>query len=281
MIIEFKNHWMNYGSNEKVMINKIYLEKNPILKKSHAKLTINDFKLNALIGIGSFGKVLHVTKLDTNKIYAIKVIKKEFIIENGEVENTKSERKIMEIINHPFIIKLRFAFQSDKKLYLVMDYCPGGELYNIIKKNGRIDENLARFYAAQILLALEELHKNKILYRDLKPENILLEQDGYIKLTDFGLSKFGKSSSPKSSKRPKGTGEYLPPEIINGNEFTENSDWWTFGILLYEMLVGRTPFYSSNDSLLVTQITLCDPKFPSLISMLAKDLISVFSFRNY
>jgi serine/threonine protein kinase len=154
---------------------------------------------------------------------------------------------ILEKISNPFIVKMKFAFQNEKKLFLVLDYCPGGELFFYLSKIGRFKEKSAIFYAANILLALEVLHENGIVYRDLKPENILISQDGYAKLTDFGLSK--DDMMGKFTNSICGTSEYLAPEVFLGKGYGMACDWWSFGCLIYEMLTGLPPFYfkSKND----------------------------------
>ena len=155
-----------------------------------------------------------------------------------------TERKILEKISHPFIVKLRYSFQNEKNLYFVLDYCPGGELFFYLSKIGPFNERAAKFYAANILLALECLHQNGIVYRDLKPENILISKDGYAILTDFGLSKenmFGQKTTSIC-----GTSEYLAPEVYLQVGYGMPCDWWSFGCVIFEMLSGLPPFYSKN-----------------------------------
>ena len=155
------------------------------------KKSLQDFELVKLLGKGSFVKVLLVQKKDTKILYAMKILKKKFIEEKNQTNHTKTERLILEKMNNPFIVQLHFAFQSAEKLFLVMDFMQGGEMFFHLKKASKFDEIKTKFFAAEIVLALEYLHKKKIIYRDLKPENILLDPEGHIKLTDFGLSKYG------------------------------------------------------------------------------------------
>lgn len=149
------------------------------------------------------------------------------------------------MVNHPFVVRLDFAFQTRDKLYMALEYCPGGELFFYLNQIGRFKEDAVKFYAANILLGLEHLHACDILYRDLKPENILVCSDGYTKLTDFGLS-LERSQEGQKCTSICGTAEYLSPEILQRKGYSKSSDWWSFGILLYEMLVGIPPFYNQK-----------------------------------
>jgi serine/threonine protein kinase len=197
-----------------------------------------DFEHLKVIGRGYFGKVTQVKYKKDGCIYALKTLKKSKLKEAKQIEHTKTERKILEIVMHPFIVSLQFAFQTEKKLYFVMDYFNGGELFYHLRTKGMFNEIQAKFYLSQILLALEFLHKKKIMYRDLKPENIILDKTGYIKLTDFGLAKQNIEDDFGSTQTFCGTPEYLAPEIIRGDKYGKGVDIWCMGILLYEMLYG-------------------------------------------
>eukprot|EP00347_Sterkiella_histriomuscorum_P007156 403350050 len=214
---------------------------------NHYTTQINkdDFRILKVIGRGSFGKVYLVQKTDTLKFYAMKTLKKEITQSQPQFQSTKAERQIMEKINHPFIVKLHYAFQTPKKLYFVMDFLNGGELFHHIKTEGRFSEARTQFYTAEIFLALECLHQNDIIYRDLKPENVLLDSEGHIKITDFGLSKQNVIGN-HNTYTFCGTPEYLAPEIIQGKGHNKSADWWSLGLMVYEMLSGINPFKVRN-----------------------------------
>ena len=179
-------------------------------------------------------------KKDDKRIFAMKTLKKDFIIKNNQIKNTKIERDIMQQITHPFVVKLHYAFQSPETLYFVTDFLNGGELFFHLCNEIRFSEARAKFYAAEMVLALSHLHSQGIIYRDLKPENVLLDAQGHIKLTDFGLSKV-KQPETELTNTFCGTPEYLAPEIILNNGHTFGVDWWSLGMLLYEMISGINP----------------------------------------
>ena len=242
-----------------------------LLSKTGQTVTLDDFALLAVIGKGSFGKVMQVRKKDNNKIYAMKVLRKDAIIARKQVAHTRSEKAILQKIDHPFIVNLHFAFQTDKKLYMILDYVNGGELFFHLKKEGKFAEPRVRMYSAEIVLALAHLHSFGIVYRDLKPENILLDSDGHICITDFGLSK--EIQAEEGTSTFCGTPEYLAPEVLGGKGHGTPVDWWSLGTLIFEMLTGLPPFYSQNINIMYNKILRGELRFPPSISPDAQSLL--------
>jgi len=234
------------------------------------KVGVEDFELQTLIGKGSFGKVMQVRKKDDGKIYAMKVLRKEAIIARKQVAHTMAERNILMKVQHPFIVSLHFAFQTEAKLYMILDYVNGGELFFHLKKEGKFSEARVRLYSAEISLALQTLHSANIVYRDLKPENILLDAEGHIKITDFGLSKEIPGAITHTFC---GTPEYLAPEVLKGQGHGTAVDWWSLGTLIYEMLTGLPPFYSQNINIMYQKILNGELRYPPTISIDAQSLL--------
>ncbi|KAI9678255.1 MAG: hypothetical protein M1817_006200 [Caeruleum heppii] len=244
-------------------------------------LKIEDFELLKVVGKGSFGKVMQVMKRDTHRIYALKTIRKAHIISRSEVAHTLAERSVLAQINNPFIVPLKFSFQSPEKLYLVLAFVNGGELFHHLQKEQRFDINRSRFYTAELLCALECLHGFNVIYRDLKPENILLDYSGHIALCDFGLCKLDMKDEDRTNTFC-GTPEYLAPELLQGKGYTKTVDWWTLGVLLYEMLTGLPPFYDENTNEMYRKI-LADPLHfpgPEVVPEAARDLLTKLLDRN-
>jgi len=243
------------------------------------KVSVNDFDLLTLVGKGSFGKVMQVRKKDTGKIYAMKVLDKKHILEHNEVEHTLSEKNILQKLHHPFLVNLNYSFQTEDKLYFILDYVNGGELFYHLQREKRFSEPRVQFYAAEILLALEYLHANGIIYRDLKPENLLLTSEGHIVLTDFGLCKEGIKDNEKTGTFC-GTPEYLAPEVLKGKGYGKAVDWWSFGSLVYEMLTGLPPFYSQDVQEMYRKIMTEKLKFPQTMSENAVALLEALLQRD-
>eukprot|EP00347_Sterkiella_histriomuscorum_P012596 403367961 len=207
----------------------------------------NDFTFLKVIGRGSFGKVFLVKKKMSGEIFAMKVLRKNDVLKRNQIEHTKSERQILQQITSPFLVNMHYAFQTEEKLYMVMDFLNGGELFYHLNKEKKFNEERIQFHVAEIILALETLHSAGIIYRDLKPENILLDSEGHVRLTDFGLSKQGIfKNSDNMAFTICGTPEYLAPEIIRGEGHGCAVDWWSLGALIYEMHTGKPPFQNMN-----------------------------------
>lgn len=238
------------------------------------QVSLSDFEILHLVGEGSFGKVFQVRKKDTGQVYAMKVLKKKKLVDEGEVEHTRTEKNILINNNHPFLVNLKFAFQTEKKIYFVLDYVNGGELFFHLKKERRFDEDKVRFYAAEITLALEHLHSLGIIYRDLKPENVLLESTGHIRLTDFGLSKAGLQATKGKTTTFCGTPEYLAPEVIKGTSYSYEIDWWSLGTIMYEMFTSQPPFACRNQSQMYQRILNETPYYPNYIPASAKAIMN-------
>jgi len=217
-----------------------------------------------LVGKGSFGKVIQVRKIDTGEIYAMKVLSKKHI---------KSEKNILMKLQHPFLVGLNYSFQTEDKLYFILDYVNGGELFYHLQREKRFTEDRVRFYGAEIVLALEYLHNAGVVYRDLKPENLLLTDEGHICMTDFGLCKEGLFSPADRTETFCGTPEYLAPEVLVGHGYGKAVDWWSFGSLLYEMLTGLPPFYSQDVQEMYRKIMTDRLTFPDFMHNDARTLL--------
>jgi len=241
--------------------------------KQEEKVSVADFELLNLVGKGSFGKVIQVRKKDSGEIFAMKVLSKKHIVDHNEVEHTKSEKNILMKLQHPFLVGLNYSFQTDDKLYFILDYVNGGELFYHLQKEKRFSEERVRFYGAEIVLALEYLHNAGVVYRDLKPENLLLTNEGHICMTDFGLCKEGLHSPDDRTETFCGTPEYLAPEVLAGQGYGKAVDWWSFGSLLYEMLTGLPPFYSQDVQEMYRKIMTDKLVFPDYVSADARSLL--------
>lgn len=235
------------------------------------KLGPQDFELLRVVGQGAFGKVFQVQKKGTSEIYAMKVMRKEKILERNHGNYMKAERDILTKVVHPFIVQLQYSFQTKSKLYLVLDFINGGHLFFQLYRQGTFSEELARMYTAEIVLAVAHLHNNGIIHRDLKPENILLDADGFVMLTDFGLAKEVKEDSPSNSLC--GTVEYMAPEIVLAKGHGKAADWWSVGILLFEMLTGQPPFAHNNRQKLQEKIIKDKVKLPAFLTSEAHNLL--------
>ncbi|CAO3599880.1 unnamed protein product [Absidia cylindrospora] len=241
------------------------------------KVGKQDFTSLCVLGRGAFGKVHLVRHHKSQQLYAMKILKKaSFVVQGKQANQLKTERQILEEVRHPFIVKLYYAFQTSDELHMVLEYAVGGELFRHLSHEGMFSEPMARFYAAELVLALEHLHSLGIVYRDLKPENCLLDAQGHVILTDFGLSKV---SMDGKSNTICGTLEYIAPEILMGLDYDYVVDWWSLGILLYDMLTGSPPFTGqrkkTTDAILSKKIQM-----PYYLTSDAKDLLSKLLRKN-
>lgn len=238
-------------------------------------LSVDDFELLKVLGKGSFGKVMLVRKNDSQQLYAMKTLRKAELLRRNQLGHTATEREILQNIQSPFLVQLKYAFQTPDKLYMVLDYMGGGELFFWLKKQRRFSEDRVRLYGAEIALALSSLHERDIIYRDLKPENILVGLDGHLKLTDFGLSKEGVegAGAEGGTKTFCGTPEYLAPEILENRGHGKAVDWWSLGTLMYEMISGLPPFYDTNVQKMYQKILQAPLRFHSHMSRESRDVL--------
>ncbi|EKV08242.1 CAMP-dependent protein kinase-like, putative [Penicillium digitatum PHI26] len=252
------------GAGDNQVSGEIHLDMK-FEKTDRKQVGPNDFLVLKLIGKGTFGQVYQVKKKDTQRIYAMKVLSKKVIIQKKEVIHTLGERNILvrtAMTASPFIVGLKFSFQTPTDLYLVTDYMSGGELFWHLQREGRFQEARAKFYIAELILALQHLHDHDIVYRDLKPENILLDANGHIALCDFGLSKANLSQNDTTNTFC-GTTEYLAPEVLLDEQgYTKMVDFWSLGVLVFEMCCGWSPFYAEDTQQMYKNIAFGKVRFP-------------------
>ena len=247
----------------------------------NVKLTYADFEPIKLLGRGSFGEVLLVRLKANKKVYAMKILNKKLLKIKKQQTHTKTERDLMVKINSPFIVNIKSAFQDISKLYIVSEFMQGGDMF-FHMHDGRIvtfNNEKARFYVMELVLALESLHKHNMVYRDLKPENILLDAKGHVKLTDFGLSKILENEEDKAFTIC-GTPQYLAPEVIQKKGYDKAVDWWSLGCVMYEMLTGKIPFAIKRGVKLNMSIYEQGVNYPSILTNNAKDLIKKLLILN-
>jgi len=254
-------------------------EKETRKEEDDDKVNVKSFEFLTVIGQGSFGKVVQVRHKETGDIFAMKVLNKKNIVDRGEVEHTRAEKNILMKIDHPFLMRLHYSFQTSDKLYLVMDFINGGELFFHLQNERKFNNDRARFYASEICLGIAHLHAAGIIYRDLKPENLLLDASGHIKVTDFGLSKEGLADNQRT-KTFCGTPEYLAPEVLDGKAYTKAVDWWSVGTLIFEMLTGLPPFYCEDVQKMYSMKMTAELTIPDYVEDDAQDIIHKFLDRN-
>ncbi|XP_069343882.1 ribosomal protein S6 kinase alpha-2 isoform X4 [Eulemur rufifrons] len=251
------------------------------VKEGFEKADPSQFELLKVLGQGSYGKVFLVRKVkgsDAGQLYAMKVLKKATLKVRDRVRS-KMERDILAEVNHPFIVKLHYAFQTEGKLYLILDFLRGGDLFTRLSKEVMFTEEDVKFYLAELALALDHLHGLGIIYRDLKPENILLDEEGHIKITDFGLSKEAIDHD-KRAYSFCGTIEYMAPEVVNRRGHTQSADWWSFGVLMFEMLTGSLPFQGKDRKETMALILKAKLGMPQFLSVEAQGLLRALFKRN-
>ncbi|XP_037931510.1 nucleoprotein TPR-like [Teleopsis dalmanni] len=243
--------------------------------------TVEDFHFLAVLGKGSFGKVLLAELRDTTYYYAVKCLKKDVVLEDDDVDSTLIERKVLALgTKHPYLCHLFCTFQTESHLFFVMEYLNGGDLMFHIQESGRFSEERARFYGAEIISGLKFLHKKGIIYRDLKLDNVLLDYEGHVRIADFGMCKL-QIYLDKTADSFCGTPDYMAPEIIKGEKYNQNVDWWSFGVLLYEMLIGQSPFSGCDEDELFWSICNEIPWFPVYISAEATSILKGLLEKDY
>eukprot|EP00282_Hemiselmis_andersenii_P035087 CAMPEP_0169442004 /NCGR_PEP_ID=MMETSP1042-20121227/8599_1 /TAXON_ID=464988 /ORGANISM="Hemiselmis andersenii, Strain CCMP1180" /LENGTH=405 /DNA_ID=CAMNT_0009553153 /DNA_START=54 /DNA_END=1271 /DNA_ORIENTATION=+ len=240
-------------------------------RKELQGFTIADMETRNTLGTGSFGRVRLCKHKPTGKIYAVKMLSKALVLRTKQLDHIMAEKEILETITHPFIINMYGVSQDETYLYLALEYSIGGELFTHLRRATRFSNDAAMHYSGQVVLIFEYLHSMHIVYRDLKPENLLLDSKGQLKMCDFG---FAKTCEPGTNTWTLcGTPEYLAPEIILNKGHGKPVDWWTLGILTYEMLAGYPPFYADDRMQLYQKILGCELEWPKHFKSRARDLI--------
>ncbi|XP_063385105.1 RAC serine/threonine-protein kinase [Cydia fagiglandana] len=241
--------------------------------KDPRRITLEKFEFLKVLGKGTFGKVVLSREKGTGKLYAMKILKKHLIIQKDEVTHTLTENHVLKKTKHPFLTALRFSFQTADRVFFVMEYANGGELFFHLSRERSFTEDRARFYGAEIVSALGYLHSEGIIYRDLKLENLLLDKDGHVKIADFGLCKVNITYG-RTTKTFCGTPEYLAPEVLEDADYGPAVDWWGTGVVLYEMVCGRLPFYNRDHEVLFALIVSEEVRFPRALSAAARSLLA-------
>uniref|UniRef100_A0A8D3C7I3 Protein kinase C n=1 Tax=Scophthalmus maximus TaxID=52904 RepID=A0A8D3C7I3_SCOMX len=250
----------------------------PVVPRVH--LTLNQLVFHKVLGKGSFGKVLLAELKGQGQYFAVKALKKDVVLMDDDVECTMVEKRVLALAwDNPFLTHLYSTFQSKEHLFFVMEYLNGGDLMFHIQDKGRFDLNRATFYAAEIVVGLQFLHSKGIIYRDLKLDNVMLDKDGHIKIADFGMCKenvFGEARATTFC----GTPDYIAPEILLGQKYTFSVDWWSFGVLVYEMLIGQSPYQGDDEDELFESIRSDTPHYPRWITKEAKNLLELLFERD-
>lgn len=276
----FEGETGSQSSDEDGEVGIIHEKREGEGEKEVRKMCPGEFEILRVVGRGAFGKVFQVRKKGSNGnfdgggedgIFAMKVMRKDTIIKKNHVDYMRAERDILTKVVHPFIVQLQCSFQTKSKLYLILDFINGGHLFYHLYRQGIFSEDQAKVYTAEIVSAVSHLHKNGIVHRDLKPENILMDTEGHVMLTDFGLAKEIDESSRSNSMC--GTTEYMAPEILLSKGHNKDADWWSVGILLFEMITGQPPFTHNNRKKLQERIIKEKIKLPPYLTSEAHSLL--------
>merc|ERR1719487_277676 len=241
---------------------------------------LDDFELLSVIGKGTFGRVFLARHRHSERLVALKMLSKARCAEEKRRRWARTERAVLGRARHPFVCTLEHAFQNERALFFAIEFCAGGELFFHLSRMKRFAEGVARFYAAELCLALEHLHSLHIAYRDLKPENVLLSGDGHVRLVDFGLAKEGVREPDRGASSMCGTYEYLAPEVIRRCGHGWAVDWWAFGMVLHEMLTGLPPFYTKDHKVLFERILHAPLQLPATLSPSAASFVEALLERK-
>lgn len=268
------HHRHHHHQHEQIIANDAANHQRSLLSQksgvSKGKYSLLDFQIMRTLGTGSFGRVHLVRSVHNGRYYAMKVLKKQQVVRMKQIEHTNDERYMLKVVENPFIIRMWGTFQDARNLFMVIDYIEGGELFSLLRKSHRFPNPVAKFYAAEVTLALEYLHSHNIIYRDLKPENILLDRNGHIKITDFGFAKEVFTVTWTLC----GTPDYIAPEVITTKPYNKSVDWWSLGVLIFEMLAGYTPFYDTTPMKTYEKILQGHVNYPPFFHPDVVDLLS-------
>uniref|UniRef100_A0A8C2HM84 Protein kinase C n=1 Tax=Cyprinus carpio TaxID=7962 RepID=A0A8C2HM84_CYPCA len=262
-------------SAEGSQYGKLWNDMNPVPPSTTitSRISVNNFVFHKVLGKGSFGKVILAELKGRGEYFAVKALKKDVVLMDDDVECTMVEKRVLALAwENPFLTHLYCTFQSKEHLFFVMEYLNGGDLMFHIQDKGRFDLYRATFYAAEIICGLQYLHSKGIIYRDLKLDNVMLNKDGHIKIADFGMCKENMLGENRATTFC-GTPDYIAPEILLGQKYSFSVDWWSFGVLLYEMLIGQSPFQGDDEDELFESIRMDVPHYPRWITKEAKDLL--------
>jgi len=251
--------------------------KREVERAQQAPILMEDLKQLAILGVGTFGRVkLVLHEKDGNRPYALKCMRKGQVIALKQVEHVMNEKKLLELCEHPFLLRLAATFQDDNEIYMLLELALGGELFSVLRDKVKFEEAQSRFYASNVCSAFSYMHDKMVVYRDLKPENLLFDSEGYLKVADFGFAKMITDRTWTLC----GTPEYLAPEIITNKGHNLAVDWWAFGILIFEMLVGQPPFCADDPMEIYQKILRNRVTYPAIVSKNSRDLISKLLVSN-